>query len=85
MVTVVSKMASLDLNPGMFLAPDAVCASFNSWFYPPSQFGHPVLPHIDFTRPGYYGIPNAAEQASGTGHDSQCFGGTLTPFYDPGT
>ena len=84
MVTMTSKMASLDLNPGTFLAPGAACISSDTWFYPPSQFGHLVLPHVNLTRHGYYGIPNTAEQASGTGHDSPHFGATLTFFYDPG-
>ena len=35
MVTMASKMASLDLDSGTFLAPGAVCDSFNPWFYPP--------------------------------------------------
>ena len=63
-VTTASKMTSFDLDPGTFLVPDAVCASSNLWFYPPSQFGHPVLPHGDLNRSGYYGISNAAKQAS---------------------
>ena len=62
MVPMTSKMASLDLDPSRFLVPRAVCALSNPWFYPPSEFGCPApLPHVDLTRPGYYGIPDAFE------------------------
>ena len=86
MVTMATKMVSLDLDPGTFIAPGTVCASSNPSFYPLSEFGHPAnAPNFDLTRPGYYGIPNASEQAASIGHDSPRFGGKLTPFYNPGT
>ena len=63
-----------------------VCASSNPAYCPSNEFGHPVIsPHFNLTRPGYYGVPNAFEQATGFGHDSPRFGGKSTPFYDPGT
>ena len=74
MVTMATKMASLDLKPGTFTAPGTVCATSNPAYYPSSEFGQPAnVPHMNLTRPGYYGVPKAYEQATGCGHDSPCF------------
>ena len=85
MVTMATKMASLDLNLSTFTAPGTVCATSNPAYYPSNKFGRPANgPHFDLTRPGYYGAPNAYEQAAGFRHDSPRFGGKPTPFYNPG-
>ena len=39
MVTMATKMESLDLDPGTFAAPEVVSAT-NPWYYPSSEFGH---------------------------------------------
>ena len=53
MVTMSTKMASLDLDPGTFTAPTTVCSSSNRAYYPSNEFGHPVNgPHFDLTCPG---------------------------------
>ena len=86
MVTMATQMASLDLEPSTFTAPGTVYATSNPAYHPSSEFGQPVnVPHMDRTRPGYYGDPNAYEQAAGFGHDSPCFSGRPAPFYIPGT
>ena len=71
MVTMSTKVTSLDLDPVTFLGPELSVLS---------QFGHPVLPRVDLTCPGYYGIPYTTEQASCTRHGSSRFGATLTPL-----
>ena len=40
MVTMATKMESLDLDPGTFAAPEVVCATSDPWYYPSSKFGH---------------------------------------------
>ena len=39
MITMATKMESLDFDPGTFAAPEVVSAT-NSWMYPSSEFGH---------------------------------------------
>ena len=39
MVTMATKMESLDLYPGTFAAPEVVCAVSNPWYYPSEEFG----------------------------------------------
>ena len=74
MLTMATKMASLNLDHGTFITPGTVYASSNPWYYSSSKFGDPAnVSHVNLTRPGYYGIPNAAEQAAGTGHNSPRF------------
>ena len=86
MVTMATNMTSLDLEPGTFTASGTVCATSNPAYYPLSKFGHPITgPHVDLTRPDYYGAPNAYEQAAGFGHDSPYVGRRPVPFYNPGT
>ena len=86
MVTMATKVASLDLEPGTFTKPGTVCAISNPAYYPSSKFDQPDnVPHMDFTRPGYYGVPNTYEQDAGFGHDSPRFGGRPAPFYNPET
>ena len=85
MVTMATTMVSLDLDPGTFTVPGTVCATSNPAYYPLNKFGHPVNdPHVDLTRPDYYGAPSAYEHAAGFVHDSPRFGGRPTPFYNPG-
>ena len=40
MVTMATKMESLDLDPGTFAAPEVICATSDPWYYPSSEFGH---------------------------------------------
>ena len=40
MVTMATKMESLDLDPVIFVAPEVVCETSNRWYYPSSKFGH---------------------------------------------
>ena len=74
MVTMATKMALLDLKPGTFTEPGTARATSNPVYYPSSKFGQPAnVPHMDISRPGYYGVPNVYEQAAGCGHDSPRF------------
>ena len=86
MVTMVTKMALLDLDSGTFTTPGTVCASSNLTYYASTKFGHPAnVSRFDLTHPGYYGAPDTFEQAVGFGHDSPRFVRKPTPFYNPGT